>query len=256
MKIQDSVCLVTGGASGLGKGVAATLAQRGGRVVILDLPAGGGEETASEMGENARFVGVDVTKPEQVVSAVEAAADTWGRIDALVSCAGISSGERMLTRSGEMHTLEHFRSHIEVNLIGLFDVLRHVAVRMSRNEPSGEGERGVIVNLGSIAGIEGQAGQMSYSASKGGVIGLTLPLARDLGSRGIRVVTICPGIMDTPILSSLSGEQIEGIVEGNVFPKRLGHPDDLAELVCHVMTNTYLNGAVIRLDAGMRLNAF
>ncbi len=248
--------MVTGGASGLGEGVAAVLLQRGGRVVILDLPASKGEEAAAELGENARFVGVDVTKPDQVASAVEAAEEHWGRIDALVSCAGISSGERMLTRSGDMHTLEHFRSHVEVNLIGLFDVLRHVAVRMSANEPSDEGERGVIVNLGSIAGIEGQAGQMSYSASKGGVIGLTLPLARDLGSRGIRVVTICPGIMDTPILSSLTSEQIEGIVAGNVFPKRLGSPADLADLVCHVMANTYLNGAVIRLDAGMRLNAF
>ena len=256
MKIQDSVSVVTGGASGLGEGVAAVLIQRGGRVVILDLPASKGEEAAAELGENARFVGVDVTKPDQVTSAVEAAEAHWGRIDALVSCAGISSGERMLTRSGAMHTLEHFRSHVEVNLIGLFDVLRHVAVRMSANEPGAEGERGVIVNLGSIAGIEGQAGQMSYSASKGGVIGLTLPLARDLGSRGIRVVTICPGIMDTPILASLTSEQIEGIVSGNVFPKRLGSPADLAELVCHVMANTYLNGAVIRLDAGMRLNAF
>lgn len=256
MRIQDSVSVVTGGASGLGEGVVAVLLQRGGRVVILDLPVSKGEEAAAELGENARFVGVDVTKPDQVASAVEAAEEQWGRIDALVSCAGISSGERMLTRSGDMHTLEHFRSHVEVNLIGLFDVLRHVAVRMSANEPSDEGERGVIVNLGSIAGIEGQAGQMSYSASKGGVIGLTLPLARDLGSRGIRVVTICPGIMDTPILSSLTSEQIDGIVAGNVFPKRLGSPADLADLVCHVMVNTYLNGAVIRLDAGMRLNAF
>lgn len=256
MNVQDSVSVVTGGASGLGEGVAAALIQRGARVVILDLPASKGEEAAAELGENARFVGVDVTKPEQVEAAVAEASAAWGRIDVLVSCAGISSGERMLTRSGEMHTLEHFRSHVEVNLIGLFDVLRHVAVRMSANEPSDEGERGVIVNLGSIAGIEGQAGQMSYSASKGGVIGLTLPLARDLGSRGIRVVTICPGIMDTPILASLTSEQIEGIVAGNVFPKRLGRPADLAELVCHVMGNTYLNGAVIRLDGGMRLNAF
>lgn len=256
MKIQDSVCVVTGGASGLGEGVVNAAVQRGARVVILDLPSGKGASLAAELGEKARFVALDVTKPEQVESAVAEAAAAWGRIDALVSCAGISSGERMLTRGGDLHTLEHFRSHIEVNLIGLFDVLRHVVVAMSANEPATEGERGVIVNLGSIAGIEGQAGQMSYSASKGGVIGLTLPLARDLGSRGIRVVTICPGIMDTPILSSLTSEQIEGIVEGNVFPKRLGSPADLAELVFHVMTNTYLNGAVIRLDAGMRLNTF
>ncbi len=254
MNIQDSVSVVTGGASGLGAGVVKGLTERGGRVVILDLPGSAGADAAASLPGQVRFVGVDVTKPEQVLSAVDEAAAAWGRIDALVSCAGISSGERMLTRSGALHSLEHFRAHIEVNLIGLFDVLRRVVAHLNRNEPNSEGERGVVVNLGSIAGIEGQVGQMSYSSSKGGVIGLTLPLARDLGSRGIRVVTICPGIMDTPILSSLTPDQIEGIVAGNVFPKRLGQPADVADLVCHVFANCYLNGAVIRLDAGMRLN--
>lgn len=254
MKVEGSVALVTGGASGLGAGVARGLVAAGGRVVIADLASSAGEQTAADLGANAAFVTVDVTRPDDVESAVAAAAAVWGRIEVLVSCAGISSGRRMLTRSGEMHTLEHFRAHIEVNLIGLFDVLRHAAGNMAANEPNADGERGVIVNLGSIAGIEGQAGQMSYSASKGGIIGMTLPLARDLGSRGIRVVTICPGIMDTPILASLDDEQIDAITAGNVFPKRLGAPADVADLVRHIMENTYLNGEVIRLDAGMRLN--
>lgn len=254
MRVEGSVALVTGGASGLGAGVARGLAAAGGRVVIADLASSAGDQAAADLGDNAAFVAVDVTSPDDVEAAVAAAAGVWGRIDVLVSCAGISSGQRMLTRSGEMHTLEHFRAHIDVNLVGLFDVLRHTVGHMAANEPNADGERGVIVNLGSIAGIEGQVGQMSYSASKGGIIGLTLPLARDLGSRGIRVMTICPGIMDTPILASLNDEQIDAITEGNVFPKRLGAPADVANLVRHIMENTYLNGEVIRLDAGMRLN--
>jgi 3-hydroxyacyl-CoA dehydrogenase/3-hydroxy-2-methylbutyryl-CoA dehydrogenase len=254
MNVEGSVALVTGGASGLGAGVAGGLVESGGRVVIADLASSAGEQVAADLGECAAFVPVDVTRPDDVEVAVNAAAGVWGRIDVLVSCAGISSGRRMLTRSGEVHTLEHFRAHIEVNLIGLFDVLRHVVGHMAANEPNADGERGVIVNLGSIAGIEGQVGQMSYSASKGGIIGLTLPLARDLGSRSIRVMTICPGIMDTPILATLNDEQIAAITEGNVFPKRLGAPADVANLVRHIMENTYLNGEVIRLDAGMRLN--
>ena len=254
MNVEGSVALVTGGASGLGDGVARGLVAAGGRVVIADLASSAGEQVAGDLGDDAAFVPVDVTRPDDVEAAVAAAAGVWGRIDVLVSCAGISSGQRMLNRSGDVHTLEHFRAHIEVNLIGLFDVLRHVVAHMAANEPNADGERGVIVNLGSIAGIEGQVGQMSYSASKGGIIGMTLPLARDLGSRGIRVMTICPGIMDTPILASLNDEQIAAITAGNVFPKRLGAPADVAALVRHIMENTYLNGEVIRLDAGMRLN--
>lgn len=254
MRVEGSVALVTGGASGLGAGVARGLLEAGGRVVIADLASSAGEQVAAGLGDDAAFVPIDVTRPDDVEAAVAAAAGVWGRIDVLVSCAGISSGRRMLTRSGELHTLEHFRSHIEVNLIGLFDVLRQVVRHMAANEPDSGGERGVIVNLGSIAGIEGQVGQMSYSASKAGIMGLTLPLARDLGSRGIRVMTICPGIMDTPILTSLDDEQIAAISAGNVFPKRLGAPAEVAGLVRHIMENVYLNGEIIRLDAGMRLN--
>ena len=254
MKVEGSVTLVTGAASGLGEGVARGLVDAGGRVVVVDLATSAGAQVAADLGDAGEFVALDVTHPDEVERGVAEAVAIWGRIDGLVSCAGISSGQRMLSRAGELHTLEHFRAHVEVNLIGLFDVLRNTIYRMSANEPNADGERGVIVNLGSIAGIEGQVGQMSYSASKGGIIGLTLPLARDLGSRGIRVVTICPGIMDTPILIALNDEQIASITAGNIFPKRLGAPADVAALVRHIMENTYLNGEVIRLDAGMRLN--
>ncbi|MCY3560830.1 MAG: SDR family NAD(P)-dependent oxidoreductase [bacterium] len=254
MNVAGSVALVTGGASGLGAGVAKGLVGAGGRVLIADLGSSAGEQAATDLGSAAAFVPVDVTRPDEVAFAVDAASAVWGRIDVLVSCAGISTGQRMLRRSGEMHTLEHFRAHIEVNLIGLFDVLRHTVKHMATNEPDADGERGVIVNIGSIAGIEGQVGQMSYSASKGGIIGMTLPLARDLGSLGIRVVTICPGLMDTPILAPLSDSQIAALTAGAVFPKRSGRPAEVADLVRHIVENTYLNGEVIRLDAGMRLN--
>ena len=231
------------------------LVAAGGRVVVADLASPAGEHVAAELGDGAAFVPVDVTRSDDVESAVAAAAAVWGRIDALVSCAGISSGQRMLTRGGEVHTLEHFRAHIEVNLIGLFDVLRHVVVRMAANEPNAEGERGVIVNLGSIAGIEGQVGQMSYSASKGGIIGLDAAAGPRPG---------LPGHQGDDHLPRHHGHPHPGLAERRADrghrrrqrlpqaprrPRRRG-----CNLVCHIMENTYLNGEVIRLDAGMRLN--
>lgn len=255
MLVQGAVGVVTGGASGLGEGVIRMLAARGGRGIIFDLPSSKGADLVAELGpDTVRFVPVDITDPAQVTAATEAAGEAFGRVDLLVSCAGISSAKRMLKRDGEVHPLEHFRAHVDVNLVGLFDVVRNIVPVMARNEPSDEGERGLIVNLASIAGIEGQVGQMSYAASKGGVIGLTLPLARDLASWGIRVMTICPGTMHTPMLATLSDEMIEGLAEQNVFPKRLGAPADLAGLVAHFMENTFLNGDVVRLDAALRMS--
>lgn len=253
MKVSESVGLVTGGASGLGRGVVEMLCARGGRAVIVDLAASTGAEVAQALGPSAAFVPCDVTSPADVERAVAEAADAFGRLDVLVSCAGISVGKRMLSRDGTPHPLDHFRKHIEVNLIGLFDVLRHTVAVMARNEPSVEGERGLIVNLASIAGIEGQVGQASYSASKAGVMGLTLPLARDLADLGIRVMTVCPGTMDTPMLATLSPAAIASIAGDNVFPKRLGTPAELAELVATMMELTFLNGEVVRLDAALRL---
>ena len=253
MDVRGSVGVVTGGASGLGAGVVKMLVENGGRAVILDRASSPGAELARELGQNAAFVACDVTDPDQVSAAVEGAAGAFGRIDLLVSSAGISEAARVVARDGTPYPLEDFRRGIEVNLIGLFDVLRLCAREMSRNEPNAEGERGLIVNIASIAGLEGQVGQASYAASKGGVVALTLPLARDLGSWGIRVMCICPGVMDTPMLAGAGEHVRQALADVNVFPKRLGAPADIAALVRTFMECTYLNGEVVRVDAGTRL---
>ena len=255
MRVSGSVALVTGGASGLGAGVVRTLVDGGGKAVILDLPSSAGEDMVDEMGDAVDFVPVDVTDARNVEQAVAIAAQAFGRVDLLVSCAGISSGQRVVSRDGTPNPLDHFRQHIEVNLIGLFDVARHAVSAMSANEPNAEGERGLIVNIASIAGYEGQVGQSAYGSSKAGVIGLTLPMARDLAVWGIRVMTIAPGTMDTPMLATLNEDFIAKLVEDNVFPHRLGTPADVGNLVVHFMENTFLNGEVVRLDAGLRLTS-
>ena len=255
MQVPGSVALVTGGASGLGAGVVRTLLDKGGKAVILDLPSSTGEDMVDEMGDAVDFVPVDVTDARNVEQAVAIAAQAFGRVDLLVSCAGISSGQRVVSRDGTPNSLDHFRQHIEVNLIGLFDVARHAVSAMSANEPNADGERGLIVNIASIAGYEGQVGQSAYGSSKAGVIGLTLPMARDLAVWGIRVMTIAPGTMDTPMLATLNEDFIAKLVEDNVFPHRLGTPADVGNLVVHFMENTFLNGEVVRLDAGLRLTS-
>ncbi|MDE0115206.1 MAG: SDR family NAD(P)-dependent oxidoreductase [bacterium] len=255
MQASGSVALVTGGASGLGAGVVKTLLAKGGKAVILDLPSSAGEDMAQDMGDAVAFVPVDVTDTGDVERAVAAAARAFGRVDLLVGCAGISSGQRVVSRDGTPNPLDHFRQHIEVNLIGLFDVARRAVSAMSANEPNADGERGLIVNIASIAGYEGQVGQSAYGSSKAGVIGLTLPMARDLAVWGIRVMTIAPGTMDTPMLATLNDEFIAKLVEDNVFPHRLGAPADVGSLVVHFMENTFLNGEVVRLDAGLRLTS-
>ena len=255
MDVAGSVALVTGGASGLGAGVVKTLLDKGGRAVILDLSSSAGENMAAQLGDAAAFVPGNVTDTDEVERSVAAAKDVFGRIDVLVSCAGISSGQRVVSRDGTPNSLDHFRQHIEVNLIGLFDVARHAVSAMSANEPNADGERGLIVNIASIAGYEGQVGQSAYGSSKAGVIGLTLPMARDLAVWGIRVMTIAPGTMDTPMLATLNEEFIAKLVEDNVFPHRLGTPADVGNLVVHFMENAFLNGEVVRLDAGLRLTS-
>ena len=255
MQVSGSVALVTGGASGLGAGVVRTLVDKGGRAVILDLPSSAGEAMADDMGDAVAFVPVNVTDSDDVGQAVAAAKEVFGRVDLLVSCAGISSGQRVVSRDGTPNSLDHFRQHLEVNLIGLFDVARHAVSAMSANEPNEDGERGLIVNIASIAGYEGQVGQSAYGSSKAGVIGLTLPMARDLAVWGIRVMTIAPGTMDTPMLATLNEDFIAKLVEDNVFPHRLGTPADVGNLVVHFMENVFLNGEVVRLDAGLRLTS-
>lgn len=253
MKIKDSVAVITGGASGLGFGAASRIASGGGRVVLFDVNEAKGSAAVGELGENARFILCDVSDPTNVEAAVSGAREAFGKIDILVNAAGIAPAQRVLSRDGALHDLELFRVVIGINLVGMFDVIRNVAGVMATNEPGESGERGVIVNVASIAAFDGQIGQAAYSASKGGVVGMTLPIARDLGSVGIRMVTIAPGIMDTPLLDSAPQELKDALAQLHVFPQRLGRPEDFAHLVQAIVENQMLNGEVIRLDAAARM---
>lgn len=251
--VNDAVGVVTGGASGIGEGVVRMLVEEGGRAAVLDLPGSRGAELCDELGDASHFFPVDVTDPDQVSAAIGAVTDHFGRIDVVVNSAGISPAARVVSRDGALFPLDLFRRGVEVNLIAAFDVLRNAAGVMARNEPSEEGERGLVVNIGSIAAFEGQVGQASYSASKGGLVAMTLPLARDLASHGIRVMSICPGTIDTPMVQQASEEIRTYLRDANVFPKRLGRAQDIADLVRTFMETTYLNGEVVRVDAGVRM---
>lgn len=253
MQVSDSVCLVTGGVSGLGFGVARRMVDNGGSVVMLDINSDRGAEAVVELGDAARFIQCDVTRPEEVAAAVAGAREAFGSIDILVNAAGVAPAQRVVSRDGTMFDLDLFSFTIGVNLIGMFDVIRNVAAVMAGNEPAESGERGVIVNVASIAAFEGQVGQAAYSASKGGIVGMTLPIARDLGGIGIRNVTIAPGIMDTPLLAGAPQELKDSLAKLQVFPQRLGTPADFAHLVQAVVENEMINGEVIRLDAGVRM---
>lgn len=252
LKIEGAVALVTGGASGLGEATVRRLHARGARVVIADVKAESGQALAAQLGPGAIFVETDVTDELSVRRAVQAAVDAFGALRILVNCAGIVVGQRILGRDGPMD-LATFTRVIQVNLIGTFNALRLAAAAMAAAEPDEEGERGVIVNTASVAAFEGQIGQAAYSASKAGVVGLTLPAARELARFGIRVVTIAPGVFETPMMASLP-EAVRTSLEQQVpFPPRLGRPDEFAMLVQHVVENPMLNGAVIRLDGALRL---
>ena len=252
MRIENKAALVTGGASGLGRATADALCAAGARVVLVDLESSDGENAAKEIGDAARFAPADVTDEEQVTAAVELAAQQFGGLHVLVNCAGVGWPGRVLTRDGGAIDLERFEQVVRINLIGTFNVIRLAAAQMASQEPEGE-ERGVIVNTASIAAFDGQIGQAAYAASKGGVAGMTLPIARDLSSRLIRVVTIAPGIMDTPMLAALPAEGRAGLQEGIPHPRRLGRPEEYGSLVRHIVENPYLNGEVIRLDAALRM---
>jgi 3-hydroxyacyl-CoA dehydrogenase/3-hydroxy-2-methylbutyryl-CoA dehydrogenase len=252
MKIAGSVALVTGGASGLGEGVVRMMAAGGGRAAILDLPGSRGQALADELGTAVRFLPTDVADSAQVEGGVRDAVDHFGRIDLTVNAAGISPGHRVVGRD-EIYPLETFRRTVDINLIGLFDVVRWSALFMSDNDPGQDGERGLIVNVASAAGFEGQVGQAAYTASKGAVIALTLQLARDLERQGVRVMAIAPGMMDTAMLAGADERLREALLGLHVFPKRLGNADDFARLVRTFMEVTLLNGEVVRLDAATRL---
>jgi NAD(P)-dependent dehydrogenase (short-subunit alcohol dehydrogenase family) len=256
MDITGASAVVTGGASGIGAAAARALAARGAKVVVADLQEDKGRQVAEEIG--GRFVMVDVTKTEDIVAAVDAAGE-MGPLRVLVNSAGIGWAQRTIGRDGSYdsaHDLDAFKKVVAINLFGTFDAIRIAATAMSRNGPlDASGERGAIVNMASVAAFDGQIGQASYSASKGGVVGMTLPVARDLSSVGIRVNTIAPGLIDTPIYGEgEASEQFKANLEqGVLFPKRLGAPEELASMVVEAATNSYLNGETIRVDGGIRM---
>jgi NAD(P)-dependent dehydrogenase (short-subunit alcohol dehydrogenase family) len=252
MDVSSVAAVVSGGASGLGEATVRRLHALGARCTILDRDAGRAEALAKELGGATRVAAVDVTDPDQVAAAVEQAA-AQGPLRVAVACAGIGWVGRLVNRDGTPHDLGAFRSVIEVNLIGTFNLMRFAAAAMSRTEPLEHGERGVIVTTASIAAFEGQVGQIAYAASKGAIVGMTLPAARDLAAVGVRVVSIAPGTMDTPLLGLLPEEHKQALASGIPFPKRLGSPDDFAKLVCHICDNGYLNGETIRLDGALRM---
>jgi NAD(P)-dependent dehydrogenase (short-subunit alcohol dehydrogenase family) len=252
MQIEGSVALVSGGASGLGEATVRRLAAAGARVVIADRDRARGEGLAEELGGQVVFAAMDVTSGDEVAAAVDRATHL-GPLRVAVSCAGIGWAARTVGKDGSPHDLELFKTVVGINLIGTFNVVRLAAAAMSKTEPLDDGERGVIVNTASVAAFDGQIGQAAYSASKAGVAGMTLPVARDLSSVGIRVLTIAPGTFDTPMLALLPEPARQALAAGVPFPKRLGAPGDFAHLVEHIIVNRYLNGEVIRLDGALRM---
>jgi 3-hydroxyacyl-CoA dehydrogenase / 3-hydroxy-2-methylbutyryl-CoA dehydrogenase len=252
VKIEGTGALVAGGASGLGAATSRLLHERGATVVIADMNAEKGEALAAELGERASFVEANVMEPEPVQAAVDAAAATEGGLRISVCCAGIGWAQRTAGKRGA-HDLEIFHNVIKVNLIGTFNVLRLAAAVMVNNERDAGDERGVCVNTASIAAFDGQIGQVAYSASKGGIVGLTLPAARDLAGRGVRVNTVAPGTFDTPLLAALPQEARDELGAAIPFPSRLGEPPEFAALVGHIVENAMLNGETIRLDGALRM---
>jgi NAD(P)-dependent dehydrogenase (short-subunit alcohol dehydrogenase family) len=251
MKIAGSVALVTGGASGLGEATVRQLVSKGGRVVIVDLNEERGQALATELGDAASFVRADVSNPDEVQAAIDRATSI-GALRAAVNCAGIGIAQRTIGKDGAPHDLAAFQKTISVNLVGTFNLLRLSASAMVKNDPE-DGERGVIINTASVAAFDGQIGQVAYSASKGGIVGMTLPAARDLSKAQIRVVTIAPGTFDTPLLASL-GDEIRAALAATIpHPSRLGRPQEFGALACHIVENSYINGEVIRLDGAIRM---
>jgi NAD(P)-dependent dehydrogenase (short-subunit alcohol dehydrogenase family) len=252
MKLDGIVALVTGGASGLGAATVRQLASRGARVMIVDRDQARGAALATELGTSTGFTQADVTDASQIESAI-AAAQQMGILRVVVSCAGVGWAARTVDKTGKPHDLELFRTIIGVNLIGTFNVLRLAAAAMSKNDPLTDGERGVIINTASVAAFDGQIGQIAYAASKAGVAGMTLPAARDLAPAGIRVLTVAPGIFDTPMLGALPEDKRAALAADVVFPKRLGNPLEFGSLVAAMIETGYLNGETIRLDGSLRM---
>jgi NAD(P)-dependent dehydrogenase (short-subunit alcohol dehydrogenase family) len=252
VQIQSKSFIVTGGASGLGRAAAEAILAAGGRVVLLDVNQETGRAAEEALGATARFVLADVTSEEQVKAAVDTAASTFGGLHGVVNAAGIGPAAKVLGRNGP-HPLDLFEKTVRVNLVGTFNVIRLAAAAIAQNTPEASSERGVIINTASIAAFDGQIGQPAYAASKGGIVALTLPVAREFATLGIRVVTIAPGIFDTPLLAALPEAARVSLGQQVPFPSRLGRPAEYAALVRHVIENEMLNGEVIRLDGALRM---
>jgi len=252
MKAKDVRAVVTGGASGLGLSTLKKIVAGGGRAAIIDRANSAGAEVAAELGKAVIFTPADVTSEEEVNGALDAAVKEFGSINACINCAGVGSAMKIASKHGPM-PLEIFKKTIEVNLVGTFNVSRLAAVRMLQNDCNEEGERGCIINTASVAAFDGQIGQVAYTASKAGVVGMTLVIARDLSRDGIRCCTIAPGTFDTPMLALLPEEQRKALGAAIPFPSRLGNPDEFGALACHILENVYLNGETIRLDGAIRM---
>ncbi|MDP9836240.1 NAD(P)-dependent dehydrogenase (short-subunit alcohol dehydrogenase family) [Neorhizobium huautlense] len=254
MLIRDACFVVTGGCSGLGAATVRTIVEAGGRVVIADLDRDGGEALLSELGENVLFVRTDVTSAEDGAAAIVVATQAFGSLRGLINCAGVAPAEKVVGRDGP-HGLESFERTISINLVGTFNMIRLAAAAIQLGAPDAEGERGVIVNTASVAAFDGQIGQAAYSASKGGIAAMTLPIARELARSGIRVMSIAPGVFETPMMAGMPAEVREKLGASVPFPPRLGKPAEFAALVRHILENNMLNGEVIRLDGAIRMGA-
>ncbi len=253
MELSGKTAIVTGGASGLGRATVEYFVGQGANAVIIDLNDEMGHELEAKLGGKAAYIKTDVTSEDDVAAAIALAKDRFGGVHIAVNCAGIGTPQKVLDREGNRFGLAHFQKVIGVNLIGSFNVLAQAAEAMQHNEPGEDGERGVIINTASVAAFEGQIGQAAYSASKGGIAGLTLPTAREFARQGVRVMTIAPGFIHTPLFDGLPEAAVESLKTQVVFPKRLGKPAEYAKLAGHIVENSYLNGETIRMDAAARM---
>ncbi|PIC99183.1 3-hydroxyacyl-CoA dehydrogenase [Sporosarcina sp. P29] len=253
MNMDHVSAVITGGASGLGEATAREIIAAGGNVTIFDLQEERGNKLVKELGDGASYIKTDVTSTESVQAALNHAVSTFGKINAVVNCAGIGVAEKTYSGRKGAHDLENFSKVIQINLIGTFNTIRLAVEHMTKNEPNSNGEKGVIVNTASVAAFDGQIGQVAYAASKGGIVSMTLPLARDLASEGIRVMTIAPGLFETPMFVSLPEKAKESLGAMVPFPSRLGYPEEYAQLVKSICENTMLNGETIRLDGAVRM---
>ena len=251
MKISGSSTIVTGGGSGLGEAVARELARQGARVAVLDVNAEGAQRVAAEIGGIA--CRADITRTEDVQAALDAADAAHGTPRIVMNIAGIGTAKRVIGKDGSPAPLEDFERVVRINLVGTYNVIRLAAARIAKLEPMADGERGVVLNTASVAAFDGQVGQEAYSASKGGIVGMTLPLARDLAQWGIRVMTVAPGLFRTPLMEQLPAEVQQSLAASIPFPKRLGQPEEFAALAAHIVRNGHLNGEVIRLDGALRM---